>query len=117
MRTGPEFPCQLEERIPCADYGFFPKRACYDNHMRNEAPEEMVRRGKRTFKSICQMRRICARCNHIIYADQEQRHQAECQPRMQQQQQVTNTSQHTFCNAKAPKARTTVLHPAAQGNR
>uniref|UniRef100_A0A914MGR2 DNA-directed DNA polymerase n=1 Tax=Meloidogyne incognita TaxID=6306 RepID=A0A914MGR2_MELIC len=98
MRTGPEFPCQLEERIPCAACGFvFPKRACYDYHLRNEAPEEMVRRGKRTFKSICKMRRICARCNHIIYADQEQRHQAECQPRIQQQQ-VTNTSQHKFCN-------------------
>nr|CAD2184987.1 unnamed protein product [Meloidogyne enterolobii] len=103
MRTGPEFPCQLEERIPCADCGFvFPKRACYDYHLRNEAPEEMVRRGNRPFTSICQMRRICARCNHIIYANQEQKHQQECPSRVEQQQQqqqpsVSSSNLHLSC--------------------
>uniref|UniRef100_A0A914NVU1 Uncharacterized protein n=1 Tax=Meloidogyne incognita TaxID=6306 RepID=A0A914NVU1_MELIC len=67
MRSGPEFPCQEEERIPCQNCGFiFPRRSCYDYHLVNSAPLEMVRRDTRNFASICQMRRICSNCHLII---------------------------------------------------
>nr|CAD2204285.1 unnamed protein product [Meloidogyne enterolobii] len=83
MRSGPEFPCQEEERIPCQNCGFiFPRRACYDYHLVNSAPLEMVRRDTRNFASICQMRRICWNCHHIIYAQQAH----ECQRQRQQPQ-------------------------------
>nr|CAD2207486.1 unnamed protein product [Meloidogyne enterolobii] len=83
MRSGPEFPCQEEERIPCQNCGFiFPRRSCYDYHLVNSAPLEMVRRDTRNFASICQMRRICSNCHLIIYAQQAH----ECQQQRQQPQ-------------------------------
>uniref|UniRef100_A0A914NYU9 Uncharacterized protein n=1 Tax=Meloidogyne incognita TaxID=6306 RepID=A0A914NYU9_MELIC len=83
MRTGPDFPCQEEERIPCQNCGFvFPRRPCYDYHLINSAPNEMIRRDARTFASICQMRRICNNCHHIILA--QQRH--DCQQQQQRHQ-------------------------------
>nr|CAD2165765.1 unnamed protein product [Meloidogyne enterolobii] len=83
MRSGPEFPCQEEERIPCQNCGFiFPRRSCYDYHLVNSAPLEMIRRDTRNFASICQMRRICSNCHLIIYAQQAH----ECQQQRQQRQ-------------------------------
>uniref|UniRef100_A0A914MVR5 DNA-directed DNA polymerase n=2 Tax=Meloidogyne TaxID=189290 RepID=A0A914MVR5_MELIC len=83
MRTGPDFPCQEEERIPCQNCGFvFPRRSCYDYHLINSAPNEMIRRDARTFASICQMRRICNNCHHIILAQQHH----DCQQQQQRHQ-------------------------------
>nr|CAD2202498.1 unnamed protein product [Meloidogyne enterolobii] len=84
MRSGPEFPCQEEERIHCRNCGFiFPRRSCYDYHLVNSAPLEMVRRDTRNFASICQMRRICSNCHLIIYAQQAH----NCQQQQRQQPQ------------------------------
>nr|CAD2203690.1 unnamed protein product [Meloidogyne enterolobii] len=70
MRTGPDFPCQREE-FHVKNCGFvFPRRSCYDYHLINSAPNEMIRRDARTFASICQMRRICNNCHHNILAQQ-----------------------------------------------
>nr|CAD2205395.1 unnamed protein product [Meloidogyne enterolobii] len=82
MRSGPEFPCQEDERIPCQNCGFiFPRRSCYDYHLVNSAPLEMIRRDTRNFASICQMRRICSNCHLIIYAQQTHEcHQQQRQP-------------------------------------
>jgi len=67
--------------VACQNCGFiFPSRPCYDYHLINSAPEELIRSDRRTFASICQMRRICGICHHIIYEQQ----QHDC---LQQQQQ------------------------------
>uniref|UniRef100_A0A914M7B9 Uncharacterized protein n=1 Tax=Meloidogyne incognita TaxID=6306 RepID=A0A914M7B9_MELIC len=87
MRSGANFPCQIEEKVACQNCGFiFPSRPCYDYHLINSAPEELIRSDRRTFASICQMRRICGICHHIIYEQQ----QHDCLQQQQQQNLICN---------------------------
>nr|CAD2183600.1 unnamed protein product [Meloidogyne enterolobii] len=86
MRTGPDYPCQVIERIRCNDCGFvFPQRSCFNHHLTNHAPEEITGHQPRPFLSICQSRRICTVCGHIIFGQQQ--HNCIAPPQQQQQLQ------------------------------
>ncbi|CAK5043861.1 unnamed protein product [Meloidogyne enterolobii] len=94
MRTGPDYPCQIIERIPCNDCGYvFPQRSCFDHHLTNHPPEEMTGPRSRPFASICQSRRICTNCGHVVFG-QQQLHNCIAQQQQQQpiQQQAVECS-------------------------
>uniref|UniRef100_A0A1I8BWE1 C2H2-type domain-containing protein n=1 Tax=Meloidogyne hapla TaxID=6305 RepID=A0A1I8BWE1_MELHA len=88
MRTGPNFPCRVIERIHCNDCGYvFPQRACYEHHLNNNVPENIAGHNTRPFASICQSRRICSLCGKIIFGQQQQH---DCILEQQQLQQQLN---------------------------
>lgn len=75
LRYGRAYPCQSyvlpngqKSSIRCDVCKFvFANQNCYQWHLRREQEVPMDGRGRRQFRSVCQMRHVCNQCGGIVY--------------------------------------------------